>query len=394
MTPNLWITNHPRNFWQCRPAPSEAAWEAAIARALPCLGLSIDHADMETVLAQTLGEGRCGRNHWELGFTKRMYYLVKPILPRSLTRQLRRDFSPCSEMLVDWPVEPRFVQFLWEILRQIRLQNGAGDMEIRSLWPERKRYALCLTHDIEAQAGQSFVSDVAALEESLGFRSSFNFIPERYKLNFTLMDELRRRGFEVGVHGLKHDGKLFASKSTFMRRAKRINRYLKQWGAKGFRSELTHRQPEWMQALDVEYDLSFFDTDPFEPIPGGTMSIWPFFLGHFVELPYTLVQDYSLTAILQKHSPQIWLDKTEFIEKYHGMVLVNSHPDYLQEKSNWNVYEEFLQAMKKREGYWHALPLDVARWWKTRAAPVPQTDGAEAVFSKVFLDGESVKIEN
>ena len=31
-----------------------------------------------------------------------------------------------------------------------------------------------------------------------------------------------------------------------------------------------------MQALEIEYDLSFFDTDPCEPIPGGTMSIWPF----------------------------------------------------------------------------------------------------------------------
>ena len=45
-----------------------------------------------------------------------------------------------------------------------------------------------------------------------------------------------------------------------------------------------------MRHLEIEYDLSFFDTDPFEPIPGGTMSIWPFFIGHFVELPYTLAR--------------------------------------------------------------------------------------------------------
>ena len=34
----------------------------------------------------------------------------------------------------------------------------------------------------------------------------------------------------------------------------------------------------------MQYDLSFFDTDPFEPIPVGTMSIWPFMLGNFVEI--------------------------------------------------------------------------------------------------------------
>ena len=114
-----------------------------------------------------------------------------------------------------------------------------------------------------------------------------------------------------------------------MRRAKRINAHLKELDAVGFRSPLTMRNPEWMQALEIEYDLSFFDTDPYEPMPGGTMSIWPFILGHFVELPYTLMQDYTLTAVLGETTPRLWLQKVDFIERYHGMALVNTHPDYL-----------------------------------------------------------------
>jgi hypothetical protein len=35
-----------------------------------------------------------------------------------------------------------------------------------------------------------------------------------------------------------------------------------------------------------------------ESIAGGTLSIWFFFMGHFVELPYTLVQDHTLMATL------------------------------------------------------------------------------------------------
>ena len=97
--------------------------------------------------------------------------------------------------------------------------------------------------------------------------------------------------------------------------ANRINSYAKKWNAAGFRSELTFRQPEWMQALEIEYDLSFFDTDPFEPICGGTMSIWPFIIGHFVELPYTLVQDYTLTSVIGENSPRLWLEKVDFIKK-------------------------------------------------------------------------------
>jgi hypothetical protein len=205
------------------------------------------------------------------------------------------------------------------------------------------------------------------MDAKYGFRSSFNFVPERYNVDEGLLNELRARGFEVGVHGLKHDGKLFASFSEFMRRAQRINRYLEAYGAVGFRAPLTHRNPVWMQALEVEYDLSFFDTDPHEPIAGGTMSIWPFMIGRFVELPYTLVQDYTLTAILAEPTPRVWLEKVAFIREHYGMALLNAHPDYLVSPVTTRVYENFLAAMRDRADFWHALPRDVARWWRARA---------------------------
>ena len=144
-----------------------------------------------------------------------------------------------------------------------------------------------------------------------------------------------------------------------------------------------------MQALDIEYDLSFFDTDPYEPIPGGTMSIWPFEIGRFVELPYTLVQDYTLTAVLRETTPRIWLEKVDFIEKYWGLALVNSHPDYLRDPANWRLYEEFLQAMRGRAGlYWQGLPREVARWWRARrqAARLELLPGA--VLGTISLDPE------
>jgi len=237
---------------------------------------------------------------------------------------------------------------------------------IKSFWPQAACYALVLTHDIESNDGQQFVRAVADLEESLGFRSSFNFVPEGYPIDMNLVAELRRRGFEIGIHGLTHDGKLFNSRSKFERCAVKINNYLKDFDAVGFRAPLTIRNPEWMQALDIEYDLSFFDTDPFEPISGGTMSIWPFFLGRFIELPYTLVQDYTLTSVLGETTPQLWLEKVNFIEKYHGMALINSHPDYLRHPANLKIYSDFLSAMKQRVGFWHALPREVAHWWRQR----------------------------
>ncbi len=389
MTTNLWSPNHPRNFWLCEPQPSDEAWQAAIAAALPVLGLPLAQADVDTVLALILGEGRFGPDHWTMSLPKRVYYLLKPLLPRQLTRLLRRAYHPSPEVgdQIQWPIEPRYVRFVWQVLLEV-VQNSAGrQLSIHSLWPEGRRFALVLTHDVESRVGLQYVRHVADLEESLGFRSSFNFVPEDYPLDMLLVDELCDRGFEVGIHGLRHDGRLFNSRRGFEKDAARINDYLKKTRATGFRAPLTIRHPEWMQCLDVEYDMSFFDTDPFEPIPGGTMSIWPFFTGRFVELPYTLVQDYTLTDVLKHDSPRLWLDKVQFLRENYGMALLNSHPDYLLSPPRLEIYARFLKAMQEEKQSWNALPREVACWWRSRAASQDLTsvtlDAAGLVLSPI-----------
>jgi hypothetical protein len=91
-------------------------------------------------------------------------------------------------------------------------------------------------------------------------------------------------------------------------------------------------------------------------------------MGRFVELPYTLSQDHTLMVTLAEQTPRLWLEKVEFIRRYHGLALVNSHPDYLRNPQHFAIYEAFLKSLSKQKGYWHALPRDAARWWRTRAA--------------------------
>ncbi|TME19771.1 MAG: hypothetical protein E6I70_02910 [Chloroflexi bacterium] len=324
--------------------------------------------DIDALLALTLGEGQFGPHHWRIGSAQRLYYFLKPALPRWATRRLRRlhrrSLEPAAKL--HWPAETRYAAFVFEVARQIRQRTNRRSLPFIHFWPHGYRYAFVLTHDVETADGQRRVAELAELDAGFGFRSSFNFVPERYRLDRGLIRELRARGFEVGVHGLRHDGKLFSSSRRFARRVQRINQHLRQLGATGFRSPLTHRNPQWMQALDIGYDLSFFDTDPWEPIPGGTMSIWPFTIGRFVELPYTLVQDYTLTAVLRETTPRLWLEKVEALESYFGQVLLNTHPDYLVDRATRRVYTDFLQAMRSRDGYWQALPHEVAAWWQAR----------------------------
>ena len=80
------------------------------------------------------------------------------------------------------------------------------------------------------------------LEIDVGVRSTFLFVPERYNVSMDLINELKKKGFQIGVHGLKHDGKLFKSFSHFKKRAVRINEYLKSWGTKGFSSPSMHHK--------------------------------------------------------------------------------------------------------------------------------------------------------
>src|SRR5262249_38615340 len=140
-------------------------------------------------------------------------------------------------------------------------------------------FALVLTHDVETNAGLGKCRPLMRLEMELGFRSSFNFVPEGgYRVPAELREKLIATGFEVGIHDLKHNGHLFASRRGFKGRAARIKDYAGEWGASGFRSGFMLRNLDWLHDLDVQYDASTFDTDPFEPQPDGGHTIFPFWV--------------------------------------------------------------------------------------------------------------------
>lgn len=248
-------------------------------------------------------------------------------------------------------------------------------------WPSGKQFALVLTHDVEHQRGYERVLKLMSVEKELGFVSSFNFIPERdYVVNKEILDVLKQNGFEYGVHGLYHDGKLFSSEEEFLIRSKKINQYLKNWDAVGFRAPAMHHNLDWIGELDVEYDLSTFDTDPFEPQPDGVGTIFPFWVenkrhksGGYVELPYTLPQDFTPFVLMREKTIKIWQEKTDWIAQNGGMVLVNVHPDYINfdngnktEEFSLEIYINFLKYLKlKYESFfWNPLPKELARYWK------------------------------
>jgi hypothetical protein len=305
----------------------------------------------------------------------RIYYAVKPFIPDSIRLALRRWWSrrqkaSCSKT---WPVYPG---------SEKTPDGWVG-------WPEGKKFAFILTHDVEGQEGLDRCEQLMELEKKAGFRSSFNLIPEGdYKVPASLRAKMEKEGFEVGLHDLEHDGKLFQSRADFRKKAVRINRYLQEWGAVGFRAGFMFHNLEWLTELNIEYDASTFDTDPFEPQPDGVNTIFPFWVSArdgkdpgrgYVELPYTLVQDSTLFLHLQEVNTDIWKKKLEWIAAHGGMVLLDTHPDYMafaegkESDPGYSArhYREFLEYVAKNYAgqYWSALPRDVARWYKACCQP-------------------------
>jgi hypothetical protein len=323
----------------------------------------------------------------------RIYYGLKPFVPQFIRTAIRRKLAMRLRKQSEdvWPIMPG---------SERAPENWPG-------WPGGKKFALVLTHDVESKIGLSRCRSLMQLELDLGFRSSFNFIPEGgYQVPAELRKELTARGFEIGIHDLKHDGHLFSSRRKFKRSAVKINGYAREWGALGFRSGFMLRNLDWLHDLDVQYDASTFDTDPFEPQPQGRHTIFPFWVPHpngssinpersvinpssrgYVELPYTLPQDFTLFVLLQEKTPEIWLRKLDWIAQHGGMALVDVHPDYLcfdntiatSREYPVDHYKSLLEYVNRRYdgAFWNTTPTKVARFCARVTKGARSSEGLE-----------------
>ena len=303
-----------------------------------------------------------------------IYYAVKRFVPRSATMAARSALARRQARSITfpgWPVDHSLDDLQRLVLGAILRASEAEAIPFVWFWPHGKGSALTLTHDVEGASGRDTVSRFIDVEQSFGLRSSFNVVPNKYEVPPSLREEVTGRGHEIGVHGWDHQGSLVASRALFEDRAKRINAVAQAWSAVGFRSPSTYRNADWFQELAVEYDSSFPDSDPFEPQSGGCLSIFPYLMGRLVEIPITMPQDHTLFSLLGEKDTRFWRDKAAAIRSRHGLVCMLTHPDtedgYTGSARVFQHYVEMLQGFVEDSDTWHALPRDVASWWRMRA---------------------------
>src|ERR1700730_16146359 len=94
----------------------------------------------------------------------RIYYRVKPFIPQALRTAVRRRIAlRLRNTVADvWPIWPGSEQ---------PPQNWPG-------WPEGKKFAFVLTHDVESKTGLGRCRSLMQLAQDFGFCSFFYFIAE------------------------------------------------------------------------------------------------------------------------------------------------------------------------------------------------------------------------
>jgi len=306
-------------------------------------------------------------------FFRRLYYRLRPFTNLTVRKQIQRFRARNwkKQSFPKWPVDTTVEDICETVLLMSMRAKGVDSVPFVWFWPDGASGCLMMTHDVETRAGRDHCSHLMDVNDSFGVKAAFGIVPEeRYEVSSSFLELIRNRGFEIMIQDLNHDGRLFESKEGFLRRAKIINRYGREYGANGFRAAILYRRPEWYDALEFSFDTSFPNVAPLDPQRGGCCTIMPYFIGEILELPVTTIQDYTLFHVLGERSIDLWKAQVDLILGKNGLVNFIVHPDYIIENDTLSVYEgllDHLRELRKTRQLWSALPTEIDSWWRARS---------------------------
>jgi hypothetical protein len=314
-------------------------------------------------------------------FLRRLYYRFRPGMTLSARKQIQKFHARNwrKQSFPKWPVDTTVEDVCETILLMSMEANGVKRVPFIWFWPDGASGCLAMTHDVETTAGRDYCAELMTVDDSFGFKAAFGIVPEgRYEVSASLLKSIRDRGFEVVIQDLNHDGRLFDNKKEFLRRARIINRYGCEYGAKGFRAAVLYRNPEWYDALEFTFDMSIPNVAHLDPQHGGCCTVVPYFIGDVLEIPVTTIQDYMLFHILNEYSIDLWKDQVDLILGKNGLASFIVHPDYLIQSDAMSVYKDllsYLRELSDRKPMWFALPADIDSWWRARSKMSVVKDG-------------------
>ncbi|HEX4485025.1 MAG TPA: hypothetical protein VH088_02090 [Terriglobales bacterium] len=310
-----------------------------------------------------------------LSALSKIYYFIRPVLPVAVRRHLQKLYLKDWKTIrfPSWPVDCSVDKMMDRLLLLSLRASGADRIPFIWYWPEGKSSCAIMTHDVETQAGYEFCPALMDLDDEFGVKASFQIIPEeRYAVHREMLAEIRRRGFEVCVHDLNHDGHLYKNREQFLLRAARINEYGKEFAAEGFRAAVLYRKQLWYDALKFSFDMSVPNVAHLDPQRGGCCTVKPYFFQNgILEIPVTMSQDYTLYNILRDYSTTLWKQQSRIVMENHGCMSFIVHPDYVLGSRERGIFREllaYIDSLRRDCGVWITTPGELNRWWRQRSA--------------------------
>ena len=304
---------------------------------------------------------------------------VPPVFRQTASRFLKRGNKKRGGAL--FPAYPKdfSVELLTNLLARAVGKITGGGLE-PSPWPEGKKYAFILTHDVDSDwlYKENNLQLFLDVENSFGIRAAWYFVANLYHHDFAKIDRLAGDGHEIGLHGDNHDHKIaFLSDGAIEKRLAGCRGFIDRYKVAGFRSPHYLRTPRLYEALKryVRYDTSMHDsynpTTPVEMVREGCSAIHPFALsdgpGGLLELPITIPEDYELydpargtASVLETQLAQI-----AEIKRRGGLATLVIHPEphFSSRKPCFEAFREVLRAVAGDKDCWLCRPDELCAYW-------------------------------
>lgn len=233
---------------------------------------------------------------------------------------------------LEWPTDLSLFTLL-ELLKQCDISSDMFNI-YTGPWPSNSKSVVCLSHDVDDFDGYKNMDRLLNIERQFNFRATYNIPGARYPVNIDYLYSLEQEGFEFGIHGYKHQGKIpfMSEKEIVERMRKSIDRF-EGIRIRGYRSPALRRTVTLLKVLEkfFNYDSSVPDTENF--VLGhnfnGCSIPYPFFVRKMLEIPITVPQDGVL--LMLGYSPDeilsLWKKKVTLLKQLGALIVINTHPD-------------------------------------------------------------------
>jgi peptidoglycan/xylan/chitin deacetylase (PgdA/CDA1 family) len=237
------------------------------------------------------------------------------------------------------------------------------------------RSPVLLTHDIDSAEGlDNLVRVFLSIEEAVGARSANYIVPCAWPLDYAQIQEVVRRGHEVGVHGYNHANHTpFLPAQDRLQRLARGREFGDRYGAVGYRAPSLLRTKELLADLAplYRYDSSIPTSGGPFPVPNnGCASGRPWRIGEIWEIPVTLPRDGSLQFL--GYSPdaiaRLWQETTQILARSGAIVSLLTHCEsgFSGNARMLGAYRRFIEFIAASAKFEFVKPCDLVATMEAR----------------------------